>query len=35
MLIFRSDEAIHLSAMASSVCWYVRVLRREDGHVLG
>ena len=28
------NETIDQLAMASSVCWYDRVLRREDGHVL-
>ena len=28
------SETIDHMAMANSVCWYGRVLRREDGHVL-
>ena len=27
-------ETIDQLAMASSVCWYGHVLRREDGHIL-
>ena len=33
-LILALSETIDQLAMASSVCWYGHVLRREDGHVL-
>ena len=32
--MFFLNEAMDELAMASSVRWYDRVLRREDGHVL-
>ena len=34
VLVFGVIEAIDQLAMASSVRWYGRVLRRADGHVL-
>ena len=34
MLMLALSETIDHLAMASSVCWYGHVLRREDGHVL-
>ena len=33
MLIFCLNEATNRLAVESSVCWYVHMLRREDGHV--
>ena len=33
-LILAFNETMDHLAMASSVCWYGHVLRREDGHVL-
>ena len=33
LMLGLSETMDHL-AMANSVCWYGRVLRREDGHVL-
>ena len=34
MLVLALNEAMVPFAMASSVCWYGHVLRREDGLVL-
>ena len=34
MLMFGLNGTIDQLAMANSACWYVHVLRREDGHVL-
>ena len=34
MLMFCLSETIDQLVMASSVCWYSHVLRREDGHIL-
>ena len=35
MLMFGLNETIEQLAMASCVCWYDHVLRREDDNVLG
>ena len=32
MLNLSLNETVDQLAMANSVCWYGRVLRREDGH---
>ena len=34
MLMLTLNEAVDQLAMASSVCWYGHVLRREDDHIL-
>ena len=34
MLMLGLNETIDHLAVASSVCWYSHVLRRENGHVL-
>ena len=34
MFMLGLNETMDQLAMANSVCWYGRVLRREDGHVL-
>ena len=34
ILMLGLNVTIDQLAMASSVCWHGRVLRREDGHVL-
>ena len=34
MIMLGLNESIDQLVMASSVCWYGHVLRREDGHVL-
>ena len=33
-LMLGLNETIDLLAMANSVCWYGRVLKQDDGHVL-
>ena len=33
-LMFCLIQTVDQMAMASSVCWYVLVLRREEGHFL-
>ena len=34
MLVLSVNETIDMLAMASSVCWYGHVLRKENAHVL-
>ena len=34
MLMLGLNETIDQLAMANSVCWYIHVLRRENGHIL-